>query len=146
LPYARAKDTLLLWKELPPKSSEVRTLPIQLKTATLKYKDANGDYRSTDCLRGEPPQLTIGTVTTLDESAEATATITGTTAEPQLNLGIPRGRAGLLLEGYELSYDATSGTLSTVERSTPTTTAILEGYALNYNESAATLSIVALGG
>ena len=47
--------------------------------------------------KGDPgvtPALTIGTVVTLEPGADATATITGTDAEPVLNLGIPKGAKG----------------------------------------------------
>lgn len=43
---------------------------------------------------GHTPNLTIGTVQTLSEESDATATITGTQTAPILNLGIPRGRTG----------------------------------------------------
>lgn len=43
---------------------------------------------------GATPNLTIGTVTTLGEDDDATATITGTAANPVLNLGIPQGKTG----------------------------------------------------
>ena len=47
--------------------------------------------------KGDPgvtPQLTIGTVTTLEPGEDATASITGTTENPLLNLGIPKGADG----------------------------------------------------
>lgn len=40
---------------------------------------------------GVTPQLTIGTVTTLDPDEDATVTITGTAEAPALNFGIPKG-------------------------------------------------------
>lgn len=43
---------------------------------------------------GETPQLTIGTVTTLDPGEDATVTITGTAEAPVLNFGIPKGEQG----------------------------------------------------
>ena len=43
---------------------------------------------------GPTPRLTIGTVQTLPEGSQATATITGTAENPVLNLGIPQGRTG----------------------------------------------------
>ena len=43
---------------------------------------------------GETPNLQIGTVTTLDAGSDATASITGTSENPLLNLGIPRGENG----------------------------------------------------
>lgn len=47
---------------------------------------------------GATPNLTIGTVTTLEPDASATATITGTAENPVLNLGIPRGQTGEVTE------------------------------------------------
>ena len=43
---------------------------------------------------GATPNLTIGTVTTLNAGSNATATITGTAENPVLNLGIPKGATG----------------------------------------------------
>ena len=43
---------------------------------------------------GVTPSLSIGTVTTLSAGSSATASITGTTANPVLNLGIPKGKDG----------------------------------------------------
>ena len=43
---------------------------------------------------GATPNLTIGTVTTLEADRDAEATITGTAAEPVLNLSIPQGKGG----------------------------------------------------
>lgn len=43
---------------------------------------------------GATPQLTIGTVTTLDPDEDATVTITGTAETPVLNFGIPKGEQG----------------------------------------------------
>lgn len=43
---------------------------------------------------GTTPNLQIGTVTTLDSGINATASITGTTENPLLNLGIPKGENG----------------------------------------------------
>lgn len=43
---------------------------------------------------GVTPNIQIGTVTTLDAGSDATASMTGTAAEPLLNLGIPRGATG----------------------------------------------------
>ncbi len=47
--------------------------------------------------KGEPgvtPNLTIGTVTTLEAGQNATASITGTAESPVLSFGIPRGAKG----------------------------------------------------
>ena len=43
---------------------------------------------------GATPDISIGTVTTLEPGESATATITGTAEEPVLNLGIPQGEPG----------------------------------------------------
>ena len=43
---------------------------------------------------GATPNLTIGTVTTLEPDSPATATITGTAENPVLSLGIPKGDTG----------------------------------------------------
>ena len=40
------------------------------------------------------PNFTIGTVTTLPAGSSATVTITGTTSDPVLNFGIPKGDTG----------------------------------------------------
>ena len=44
--------------------------------------------------RGATPQLTIGTVTTLEPDEDATVAITGTAEAPVLNFGIPKGEPG----------------------------------------------------
>ena len=46
-------------------------------------------------INGATPNLTIGTVETLDADTSASATITGTVENPILNLGIPKGIEGL---------------------------------------------------
>lgn len=43
---------------------------------------------------GVTPNIQIGEVTTLEPGTQATASITGTTEEPKLNLGIPKGEKG----------------------------------------------------
>ncbi len=43
---------------------------------------------------GKTPNIQIGTVETLPAGSEATASITGDTENPMLNLGIPKGRDG----------------------------------------------------
>lgn len=69
--------------------------------ARIKHYNASiNDWEYSDissAVKGETgatPNLTIGTVTTLATGANATATITGTTENPILNLGLPRGEAG----------------------------------------------------
>lgn len=56
---------------------------------------AKGDKGDT----GATPNLTIGTVTTLDAGQNATASMGGTAENPVLNLGIPRGAKGEPGEG-----------------------------------------------
>lgn len=56
---------------------------------------AKGDKGDT----GATPNLSIGTVTTLEAGQNATASMGGTTANPVLNLGIPRGAKGEPGEG-----------------------------------------------
>lgn len=71
-----------------------------------QWKGDNGAKGDT----GATPNLQIGTVTTLDSGSNATASITGTTENPVLNLGIPRGNDGASgtggnSEGWELIDD-----------------------------------------
>lgn len=47
-----------------------------------------------DGVDGVTPDFSIGTVSTLPAGSDATATITGTTANPVLNLGLPQGAKG----------------------------------------------------
>ena len=54
-------------------------------TAEIQEKLDNGDF---------VPSFSIGTVSTLEPDAQATATITGTNQAPVLNLGIPQGEKG----------------------------------------------------
>ena len=64
---------------------------------TLTITLTNGTSYTTSSIRGDvgaTPNLTIGTVSTLPEGSQATATITGTDEEPVLNLGIPVGDTG----------------------------------------------------
>lgn len=60
--------------------------------ATLK-RDSKGAKGDT----GATPNLTIGTVSTLNPGQSATASITGTAENPVLNLGIPKGDQGYTL-------------------------------------------------
>lgn len=48
--------------------------------------------------KGDTPKISIGTVTTLDEGSDATASIDGTAENPVLNLGIPKGNTGKAFE------------------------------------------------
>ena len=53
-------------------------------------RGAKGDTGET----GATPQMSIGTVETLEPDEDATATITGTAEAPVLNLGLPKGETG----------------------------------------------------
>ena len=60
---------------------------------------------------GATPNLTIGTVTTLDPDDDATATITGTAENPVLSLGIPQGKTGeVTLEDYYRAFPTDTAT------------------------------------
>ena len=64
---------------------------------TLTLTWTNGESTTVGPIRGatgQTPNLTIGTVETLDPDESATATITGTPEDPVLNLGIPQGEPG----------------------------------------------------
>lgn len=71
------------------------------------WKGDNGDT-------GATPNLQIGTVTTLESGSNATASITGTTENPLLNLGIPKGdTGGAIVETWEeLTISNTTLTLT----------------------------------
>lgn len=56
---------------------------------------------------GVTPKLTIGDVTTLNEGEEATASITGTSENPILNLGIPKGQDGFFTQTDHNTNDTT---------------------------------------
>lgn len=87
---------------------------------------------------GVTPNLTIGTVTTLDAGQNATASMGGTTANPVLNLGIPKGAKGEPGEGgggggtyyVELNGNYPNYTLSETTPLTDITAAYNEGKAL----------------
>lgn len=57
---------------------------------------------------GATPNLTIGTVETLEAGSDATASITGTAEEPVLNLGIPQGEGGGSVQADLAETDETS--------------------------------------
>ena len=83
-------------------SVTVTTLPAG-SSATASYSDGvlslgipkgdKGDTGNTGAT-GATPNLTIGTVTTLQPNESATATITGTAENPVLNLGLTKGDKG----------------------------------------------------
>ena len=58
-----------------------------------KFKGETGATGQTGAT-GATPAFSIGTVSTLSAGASATASITGTAANPVLNLGIPKGDTG----------------------------------------------------
>ena len=61
---------------------------------TLQTKLNGGSLKGDKGDTGATPNITIGTVTTLEDGANATASITGTTPNLTLNLGIPKGKKG----------------------------------------------------
>ena len=77
---------------------------------------------------GATPNLTIGTVTTLEADRDAEATITGTAAEPVLNLSIPQGKSGGAY--FKKIY---SGTLTEATKSFKLTT-FADGTPLRFTE------------
>ena len=72
------------------------------KVTTINITDKDGTKTATinDGTDGDPgkdgvtPAFSIGTVSTLEAGSNATASITGTAANPVLNLGIPKGDPG----------------------------------------------------
>lgn len=86
---------------------------------------------------GATPNLTVGTVTTLPAGSNATVTITGTTLNPVLNFGIPKGRDGsggltpiddavVTLTSSSFTYDGTTKT-QTVQSVVLNGTTLTEG-------------------
>ena len=72
-------------------------------TETFDVMDgAKGDTGNTGAT-GATPNLTIGTVSTLNPDQSATANITGTAENPVLNMGIPRGQTGSVDSVYGTS-------------------------------------------
>lgn len=72
--------------------------PGTIDTYTITYTDDSTDtytvYNGADGDDGVTPELSIGTVETLEAGSNATASIGGTAEKPVLNLGIPRGETG----------------------------------------------------
>lgn len=64
---------------------------------------------------GQTPQLSIGTVATLEPGAEATAEITGTAENLRLNLGIPAGKNPVRGVDYWTASDQQSIVRDTLE-------------------------------
>ena len=78
-------------------------------------KDGAKSFDVEDGATGATPNLTIGTVETLEPSESATANITGTPENPVLNLGIPQGDTGeVTLEDYYKAFptDSASGSIA----------------------------------
>ena len=67
-----------------------KTVDPETGEVTLSFGIPRGDQGNP----GTTPDFQIGTVETLPPTSPATATITGTPAEPVLNLGIPQGQKG----------------------------------------------------
>lgn len=72
--------------------------------------DGKDGTNGTDGEDGVSPNLTMGNVTTLPAGSAATASITGTQAEPVLNLGIPQGSQGTQGDTPSVSATASVGT------------------------------------
>lgn len=62
--------------------------------AILRVKDQNGNIIEIPSLVGVTPNISIGEVKTLAQGSSATASITGTSEDPVLNIGIPTGEDG----------------------------------------------------
>ena len=71
-------------------ASVEKTVDPETGEVTLTFGIPRGDQGNP----GTTPDFQIGTVETLPATSPATATITGTPAEPVLNLGIPQGPKG----------------------------------------------------
>ena len=76
---------------------------------------------------GATPDITIGTVSTLEPGQPATATMTGTPENPVLNLGIPQGEKGDPGEVTQAEFDEFKGDINKL---TPAATAQDVGKAL----------------
>jgi hypothetical protein len=79
-----------------------------LKRFTFTFDDSSADQTAdfTKPIDGTSPSFTAGTITALASSATPTFTITGTSSNPVMNLGIPKGVDG-------------TGAVSTVNDSLP---------------------------
>lgn len=70
-------------------------------------------------LKGDPgatPTITPGTITTLSSGSSATASITGTTPNLVLNLGIPAGAAGANATTTATATTASNGLMSSTDK------------------------------
>lgn len=61
---------------------------------TIKQDVEEGKYNGKDGVDGKTPNISIGTVTTLESGAEAQVTQTGTIEEPVFNFALPSGEKG----------------------------------------------------
>lgn len=75
------------------KSGKVTTIMAD-GTAIAEISDGADGAPGAAGADGVTPDIQIGTVTTLPAGSEATASMSGTAAEPLLNLGIPKGDKG----------------------------------------------------
>ncbi len=90
-------------------------------TGSQGPKGDKGDKGDTGAT-GTTPDISIGTVTTLNAGSSATASMTGTAAAPVLNLGIPRGYDATV-KSQVVKYGSSSSTStipSTWQDSIPT--------------------------
>lgn len=92
------------------KSGKVTTITITDKNGTTTAGVEDG----ADGVPGATPNIQIGTVTTLDAGADATASMSGTAENPLLNLGIPKGEAG----GSDLSLGLTGAQIGQIAKIT----------------------------
>lgn len=76
---------------------------------------------------GATPNLQIGTVETLASGSSATASITGTTENPLLNLGIPKGENGTGGSSDTLVTTNISGTTLSLTTDKYQTTTVVDG-------------------
>ena len=65
---------------------------------------------------GVTPDISIGTVTTLNPDQSATASITGTMSAPVLNLGIPRGQTGSIANAYASTIEYSESDSRTIKQ------------------------------
>ena len=65
----------------------------QIDSALQEAKES-GEFDGPPGQPGPTPQLSIGTIQTLQPGSDATVTISGTAANPVLNFGIPQGADG----------------------------------------------------
>lgn len=93
-----------------------------VSTVDGHYRIAFGIPAGATGATGATPNMTIGTVETLQEGSQATATITGTSANPVLNLGIPVGATGATGSTGATGATGASGTNGTNATISTTTT------------------------